>query len=217
MTSPKIYPLGDSALVCEAPAPATLECQRRIWALADAARLWPNIVEVVPGMNNLTLVFDPLQTEQTALALTLKTAWDEALEADVGTTEIEIPVRYGGTDGPDLAALAKHLKLGIDELVKRHTQADYIVFFLGFQPGFAYLGGLDPTLNAPRHPKPRLEVPAGSVGIGGEQTGIYPAVSPGGWQLLGRTDVKLFDPARNPPTLMQPGDHVRFTALEVLA
>ncbi|KQR80025.1 allophanate hydrolase [Burkholderia sp. Leaf177] len=217
MTSPKIYPLGDSALVCEAPAPATLECQRRIWALADAARLWPNIVEVVPGMNNLTLVFDPLQTEQTALALTLKTAWDEALEADVGTTEIEIPVRYGGTDGPDLAALAKHLKLSIDELVKRHTQADYIVFFLGFQPGFAYLGGLDPTLNAPRHPKPRLEVPAGSVGIGGEQTGIYPAVSPGGWQLLGRTDVKLFDPARNPPTLMQPGDHVRFTALEVLA
>lgn len=217
MTSPKIHPLGDSALVCEAPAPATLECQRRIWALADAARLWPNIVEVVPGMNNLTLVFDPLQTEQTALALQLKTAWDEALEADVGTTEIEIPVRYGGTDGPDLAALAKHLKLSIDELVKRHTQADYIVFFLGFQPGFAYLGGLDPTLNAPRHPKPRLEVPAGSVGIGGEQTGIYPAVSPGGWQLLGRTDIKLFDPARNPPTLMQPGDHVRFTALEVLA
>ncbi|AMM15209.1 allophanate hydrolase [Burkholderia sp. PAMC 28687] len=217
MTPPKIHPLGDTALVCEAPAPATLECQRRMWALADAARLWPHVVEVVPGMNNLTLVFDPLQLEQTDLAQQLKSAWDEALEADVGTTEIEIPVRYGGADGPDLASLAKHLKLDIDELVKRHTQADYIVFFLGFQPGFAYLGGLDPTLNAPRHAKPRLEVPAGSVGIGGEQTGIYPAVSPGGWQLLGRTDVKLFDPARNPPTLMQPGDHVRFTALEVLA
>lgn len=217
MTSPKIHPLGDSALVCEAPAPATLECQRRMWALADAARLWTHIVEVVPGMNNLTLVFDPLHLEPTGLAQQLKNAWDEAHEADVGTTEIEIPVRYGGADGPDLASLAKHLKLGIDELVKRHTQADYIVFFLGFQPGFAYLGGLDPTLHAPRRAKPRLEVPAGSVGIGGEQTGIYPAASPGGWQLLGRTDVKLFDPARNPPTLMQPGDHVRFTALEVLA
>jgi KipI family sensor histidine kinase inhibitor len=168
-------------------------------------------------MNNLTLVFDPLQLEQDDLALQLKNAWDEAAEVDVGTAEIEIPVHYGGADGPDLAALAKQLNLSVDELVKRHTQADYIVFFLGFQPGFAYLGGLDPTLHAPRHPKPRLEVPAGSVGIGGEQTGIYPAVSPGGWQLLGRTDLKLFDPARNPPTLMQPGDRVRFTALEVLA
>src|ERR1700712_3294782 len=173
MTSPKIHPLGDTALVCEAPAPATLECQRRMWALADAARLWPHVVEVVPGMNNLTLVFDPLQLEQTDLALQLKNAWDEALEADVGTTEIEIPVRYGGADGPELASLAKNLKLSIEELVNRHPQADYIVFFLGFQPGFAYLGGLDPTLNAPRHSKPRLEVPAGSGGIGGGATGGF--------------------------------------------
>ncbi|MGV7247243.1 carboxyltransferase domain-containing protein, partial [Caballeronia sp. M23-90] len=87
------------------------------------------------------------------------------MEADVGTTEIEIPVRYGGADGPDLASLAKHLKLDIDELVKRHTQADYIVFFLGFQPGFAYLGGLDPTLNAPRHAKPLLEADVGTTEI----------------------------------------------------
>jgi KipI family sensor histidine kinase inhibitor len=217
MTPPKIHPLGDTALVCEAPPPATLECQRRMWALADAARLWPHVVEVVPGMNNLTLVFDPLQADSADLAQQMKNTWEQAAEVDVGTAEIEIPVRYGGADGPDLASLAKSLNLSIDELVKRHTQADYIVFFLGFQPGFAYLGGLDPALHAPRHPKPRLEVPAGSVGIGGEQTGIYPAVSPGGWQLLGRTDLKLFDPARNPPTLMQPGDHVRFTALEVLA
>jgi 5-oxoprolinase (ATP-hydrolysing) subunit B len=217
MTPPKIHPLGDTALVCEAPPPATLECQRRMWALAEAARMWPHVVEVVPGMNNLTLVFDPLQLEQNDLAEQLKSAWDEASEADMGTAEIEIPVHYGGVDGPDLATLAKQLNLSIEELVKRHTQADYIVFFLGFQPGFAYLGGLDPTLHAPRHPKPRMEVPAGSVGIGGEQTGIYPAASPGGWQLLGRTDLKLFDPARNPPTLMQPGDRVRFTALEVLA
>ena len=101
--------------------------------------------------------------------------------------------------------------------MKRHTQAEYVVFFLGFQPGFAYMGGLDRTLHMPRRAEPRLEVPAGSVGIGGEQTGIYPAASPGGWQLLGRTDLKLFDPARNPPTLMQPGDRVRFKALEVLA
>jgi KipI family sensor histidine kinase inhibitor len=217
MTSPRIFPLGDNALVCEAAPPATIECQRRMWALADAARLWPHVVEVVPGMNNVTIVFDPLQADSAALAQQLETTWKLEVTADVGTTEIEIPVHYGGVDGPDLADLAQRLNLSVDEVVKRHTQAEYIVYFLGFQPGFAYLGGLDPSLHAPRRAEPRLEVPAGSVGIGGAQTGIYPAASPGGWQLLGRTDLKLFDPARNPPTLMQPGDRVRFVALEVLA
>jgi 5-oxoprolinase (ATP-hydrolysing) subunit B len=217
MTIPRIFSLGDTALVCEAPPPATIECQRRMWALADAARLWPHVVEVVPGMNNLTLVFDPLQAASGELARLLAQAWEEAAQADVGSADVEIPVHYGGAAGPDLTSLAKLLGMGIDEVVKRHTQADYIVFFLGFQPGFAYLGGLDPKLHAPRHADPRMEVPAGTVGIGGEQTGIYPAVSPGGWQLLGRTDLALFDPARNPPTLLQPGDRVRFKALEVLA
>jgi 5-oxoprolinase (ATP-hydrolysing) subunit B len=217
MTRPRIHPLGDTALVCEAPPPATLECQRRMWALADSARLWPHVVEVVPGMNNLTIVFDPLEADYESLAGQLDSGWDTVAETDAATMEIEIPVHYGGADGPDLAALARHVGLSVDEVVKRHTQAEYVVFFLGFQPGFAYMGGLDRTLHMPRRAAPRLEVPAGSVGIGGEQTGIYPAASPGGWQLLGRTDLKLFDPARNPPTLMQPGDRVRFKALEVLA
>ena len=217
MTRPHIHPLGDTALVCTAAPPATLDCQRRIWALAEHARLLPHVVEVVPGMNNLTIVFDPLEADYESLATQLETGWDAAQETDMQSAEIEIPVRYGGADGPDLAALAKHAGLSVDDVVKRHTQAEYIVFFLGFQPGFAYLGGLDPALAMPRRPEPRLEVPAGSVGIGGAQTGIYPAASPGGWQLLGRTELKLFDPARNPPTLMQPGDRVRFKALEVRA
>jgi len=215
MTRPRIHSLGDAALVCEAAPPATLDCQRRIWALAERARLMPHVVEVVPGMNNLTIVFDPLVADYETLAAELESAWDAAEPTDMDSAEIEIPVHYGGADGPDLAALAKHTGFSIDEVVKRHTQAEYVVFFLGFQPGFAYLGGLDPALAMPRHAEPRLEVPAGSVGIGGAQTGIYPAASPGGWQLLGRTELKLFDPARNPPTLMQPGDRVRFTALEV--
>ncbi|KXV07047.1 allophanate hydrolase [Caballeronia megalochromosomata] len=217
MTRPRIHPLGDSALVCEAAPPATLDCQRRIWALAERARLMPHVVEVVPGMNNLTIVFDPLAADYETLATQLESGWDAAEAIDQDSAEIEIPVRYGGADGPDLAALAKHTGLSVDEVVKRHTEAEYIVFFLGFQPGFAYLGGLDPALAMPRRAEPRLEVPAGSVGIGGAQTGIYPAASPGGWQLLGRTELKLFDPARNPPTLMQPGDRVRFTVLEVRA
>ncbi|SAL58667.1 allophanate hydrolase subunit 1 [Caballeronia terrestris] len=217
MTRPRIHPLGDTALVCEASPPATLDCQRRMWALADSARLWPHVVEVVPGMNNLTIVFDPLSADYESLAQQLDDGWDTVADADTGSAEIEIPVRYGGADGPDLATLAKHVGLSVDEVVKRHTQAEYVVFFLGFQPGFAYMGGLDTSLHMPRRAEPRLEVPAGSVGIGGAQTGIYPAVSPGGWQLLGRTELKLFDPTRNPPTLMQPGDRVRFTALEVRA
>jgi KipI family sensor histidine kinase inhibitor len=92
-----------------------------------------------------------------------------------------------------------------------------VVFFLGFQPGFAYMGGLEKALHTPRRSSPRVEVPAGSVGIGGEQTGIYPATSPGGWQLIGRTSVPLFDPARSPPTLLQPGDRVRFTVAGITA
>ena len=121
---------------------------------------------------------------------------------------------YGGEHGPDLQVVADHAGLSVEEVVRRHAGAEYVVFFIGFQPGFAYLGGLDPTLHTPRRDAPRLEVPAGSVAIGGAQTGIYPAASPGGWQLIGRTASTLFDPARNPPALLQPGDRVRFTIVE---
>jgi KipI family sensor histidine kinase inhibitor len=215
MTEPRIYPFGDSALVCEAPAPATLACQERIWALAQAARAWPHVVEIVPGMNNLTIVFDPLSADMDGLARQMAAAWERAVGLKASTREVEIPVYYGGEDGPDLQAVAAHTGLSVDEVVRRHASAEYIVFFLGFQPGFAYLGGLDPALETPRRAAPRLEVPAGSVGIGGAQTGIYPAASPGGWQLIGRTRLALFDPARDPPTLLQSGDRVRFTVAEV--
>lgn len=216
MTEPRIYPFGDSALVCEAPPPATLACQERMWALASAVREWADVIEVVPGMNNLTIVFDPLRGDIDALAIDLAQAWERAVGVKPSTREIDIPVRYGGEDGPDLQAVADYAGLSVDEVVKRHAKAEYTVFFLGFQPGFAYLGGLDPSLHMPRRAVPRLEVPAGSVGIGGEQTGIYPAASPGGWQLIGRTAATLFDPGLAAPTLLQPGDRVRFTALEVV-
>ncbi|HZZ10686.1 MAG TPA: 5-oxoprolinase subunit PxpB [Paraburkholderia sp.] len=211
MSQPRIFPLGDTALVCEAPPPATLDCQRRVWAAAEAARDWPHVLEVVPGMNNLTLVFDPLEADQAALISQLQAAWNAVGDAPAPGREVEIPVQYGGEFGPDLHAVADHTGLTVREVVQRHAAGEYVVFFLGFQPGFAYMGGLEQALHAPRKASPRLEVPAGSVGIGGEQTGIYPAVSPGGWQLIGRTEIALFDPARRPPTLLQPGDRVRFT------
>ncbi|TKC78207.1 5-oxoprolinase subunit PxpB [Trinickia terrae] len=211
MSQPRIYPFGDCALVCEAPPPATLDCQRRIWAAAEAARHWPHVLEVVPGMNNLTLVFDPLATGSEALAAELAAAMEREPDASAAGREVEVPVQYGGEFGPDLLAVAEHTGLTPDEVVERHAAGDYTVFFLGFQPGFAYMGGLAEALHTPRRAAPRLEVPAGSVGIGGAQTGIYPAAAPGGWQLIGRTALTLFDPARTPPTLLQPGDRVRFT------
>ncbi|MBS6361965.1 5-oxoprolinase subunit PxpB [Burkholderia sp.] len=217
MTHPRIYPLGDAALVCEVPPPATLDCQRRIWAMATVARAWAHVFDVVPGMNNLTIVFDPLAVTADALTPALRDAWETADIEHADGREIEIPVEYGGEGGPDLQAVAEHTGLPADEVVARHAACEYVVFFLGFQPGFAYLGGLDETLHTPRRAAPRLEVPAGSVGIGGAQTGIYPARSPGGWQLIGRTTCVLFDPSRQPPTLLLPGDRVRFTIAEIHA
>ena len=216
MTSARIQPLGDAALVCmpAAGASLTLACQSRVWAVAAAAWTWPQVVDVVPGMNNLTIAFDPLAADVDALTAQLAQAWDEASEtASSADRVVEIPVRYGGADGPDLDEVARHTGLSVDKVVELHERAEYTVFFLGFQPGFAYLGGLDPRLETPRRAEPRTAVAPGSVGIGGAQTGIYPAASPGGWQLIGRTDAVLFDASRAQPSLLQPGDRVRFKAV----
>jgi len=211
MTASRIFTLGDRAIVCESDPPATLDCQSRVWQVARIAQAWPHVIDVVPGMNNVTLVFDPLTADADALAARLRAAWDKAEPSAAAGRLVEIPVRYGGEFGPDLDAVAQHTGLSAHEVVERHAGGDYIVFFLGFQPGFCYIGGLDASLYTPRRAAPRLEVPAGSVGIGGEQTGIYPAAAPGGWQLIGRTDTVLFDPLKQPPTALQPGDRVRFS------
>lgn len=216
-SSARIYPLGDEALVCESPPPATLDVQRRVWAVAALVRDWPQVREVVPGMNNLTILFDPLTADPDALAAELAAAWRDTDVTETAGRDVDIPVEYGGEFGPDLADVATHAKLTVQQVVERHAAGQYIVFFDGFQPGFAYLGGLDAALHTPRRKEPRLAVPAGSVGIGGEQTGIYPTASPGGWQLIGRTTLALFDPSRNPPALLLPGDRVRFTIAGVHA
>lgn len=281
MTSFEIFELGDHALVATALGSVSFETQQRIWQLADVARGWPEVEEAIPGMNNLTLVFDPLSTPIDALRRKLERLYtpvgpdakrgaqagakpETGIEADAEADPetgaetdaeagpeadaeasagieasadaaadavedsdqdgdavmavappppgrlVEIPVHYGGSDGPDIDAVAKHTGLSVDALIERHSAAEYTVYFLGFQPGFAYLGGLDPALATPRRKDPRVTVPAGSVGIGGEQTGVYPTASPGGWQLIGRTSAVLFDPNRDPPSLLEPGDRVRF-------
>ncbi len=202
-----IRPLGEAALCCAVGGPITLEHQQRVWQLAAALAQNGSVLSVIPGMNNLTLSFDPLRTEAEALAQAALALWKQPLRKQAAGRLVEIPVRY---DGPDLGDVADHCELSADEVVRRHAAAEYVVYFIGFQPGFAYLGGLDESLHTPRRAEPRTAVPAGSVGIGGAQTGIYPLATPGGWQLIGRTALPLFDPQAEPPTLLASGDRVRF-------
>lgn len=212
----RLHALGDAALLCELPPPATLSAQQRIWALAREASAWPDVQEVLPGMNNLTLLFDPQQVDAGELELRVLTLWPGlAAEAEGTGRWVEIPVDYGGAHGPDLHDVARHTGLSPAEVVRRHAAGEYVVYLLGFLPGFAFMGGLAPELHTPRRREPRTAVPARAVGIGGAQTGIYPLDSPGGWQLIGRTSLTLFDPAAEPPTLLQPGDRVRFVPQSV--
>ena len=212
---PRLHLLGDAALLCELPAPATLVQQQRIWALAALAQRWPGVGEVLPGMNNLTLTFDPTAIDLDALMARVLDAWPRLSAKAVEGRLVEIPVAYGGEHGPDLADVAAHTGFTPAEVVRRHSGGEYVVYLLGFLPGFAFMGGLAPELATPRRAEPRTAVPARSVGIGGEQTGIYPLVSPGGWQLIGRTSLELFDPAAESPTLLRPGDRVRFVVESV--
>jgi inhibitor of KinA len=128
---------------------------------------------------------------------------------------VELPVCYGGEFGPDLATVAEHAKLSPEEVIKRHCAGNYLVYLVGFSPGFAYLGGLAKELATPRHATPRPRVPAGSIGIGGEQTGVYPVSTPGGWNLIGRTPLRLFLPEQDPPVMLRAGDRVKFRAISM--
>ena len=215
MNQPRLHSLGDAALLCELPPPATLAQQQQIWALANEALQWPAVQEALPGMNNLTLMFDPARIDAAELEMQVLAAWPQLAAAAIEGRTIEIPVAYGGEQGPDLADVAAHTGFTPAEVVRRHAAGEYVVYLLGFLPGFAFMGGLPPELATPRRAEPRVAVPARSVGIGGAQTGVYPLVSPGGWQLIGRTSLEMFDPAAAEPTLLRPGDRVRFVVESV--
>lgn len=214
----RILPMGDRALVIEFGDTSSIELSARIAAAAYRLRGSPppGVLDVVPAYTTLTLHFDPASigsgnTPFEALAEQIS-AWlnDEPATAAPPSRMVEIPVCYGGAFGEDLEALARQHGLSTADVIAIHSGAEYTVHMLGFVPGFAYLGGLDPRLFTPRRSAPRLRVPAGTLGIGGEQTGIYPLEAPGGWQLIGRTPLRLFTPQREPPCLLTAGDRVRF-------
>lgn len=195
--------------------PVVNERVRRMAALVAAVQ-HPAIEAVVPAYCTLGLQYDPDVITWAALLDLLQGCEQRLAEAEVPEARVvEIPVCYGDAFGPDLETVAVHAGLGPDEVIRLHSGADYRIYAIGFAPGFCYLGGLDQRIHAPRLTTPRLQVPAGSVGIAGGQTGVYPSASPGGWQLIGRTPLRLFDPDRQPPIPYQPGDTIRFRPIAV--
>ncbi len=210
MQKARCYLLGERAAVLELEPPLSLESQKRIWSLTTRLREYPNVAEVIPGMNNITLLLSIPQADPVEALEKLQQWWEESESAQPEVRHIDIPVIYGGAEGPDLEEVARLHNLTARQTVELHSSAEYVVYFLGFQPGFGYLGGLPDALHTPRRAVPRVKVPQGSVGIGGSHTGVYPLASPGGWQIIGNTPLALFDPQASSSTLLRPGDSVRF-------
>lgn len=186
--------------------------QARLLALAGSLAGCAGVEDVVPGMNNLMVTFDPLAVDVREIEHRLVEGWRSAVGSGAGGRLHDIPVVYGG---PDIEAFANGLGLSLDEIVERHSGALYRVAAIGAMPGFPYLSGLDPALSTPRRAVPRQGVPKGAVIVGGGQAGIMPIKAPSGWHILGHTDFVLFDPHRASPATLKPGDTVRFTVAGV--
>lgn len=208
---------GDSALTIEFEPRIDPVINARAIALADAmaAAQFAGVRDVVPTYRSVTIYFDPVRTDYDALVSRVeREAANPAPGVAAPREPISIPVCYGGDFGPDLAGIAASAGMTERDVVGLHTKRTYRVFMLGFVPGFAYLGSVDDRIAVRRHPSPRVRVPAGSVGIAGAQTGIYPTDTPGGWQIVGRTPLRPFDLHRADPFLVKPGDLVKFSAID---
>jgi len=208
---------GDSALVIEFGDEINQEVNRKVHALADALgkSSLPGLGEAVPTYRSLLIHYDPLCLscdEVKAFVLEVLQKCEE--KSPPKARVVEIPVVYGGEFGPDIEFVAEHNGLSVEKVISLHSGVTYTVYMLGFTPGFAYLGGMPEAIATPRLETPRTLVPAGSVGIAGEQAGIYPIATPGGWRLIGRTPLKFFGPERDPPTLLKAGDLVRFVPMD---
>ncbi|HVQ32201.1 MAG TPA: 5-oxoprolinase subunit PxpB, partial [Vicinamibacteria bacterium] len=214
----RIRPVGDAALTVELGDVVDPVLNARVRALDRAllARPFHGFLESVPTHRSLLVCFDPSRIAFAEASLALSAIETQASGSEDPSALHEIPVRYGGEDGPDLEAVAQRAGLTAREVVELHAGREYTAFMLGFLPGFAYLGLLPEILDTPRLETPRVRVHAGSVGVAGRLTGVYPAAVPGGWSLIGRASTRLFDPRSDPPTLISPGDRVRFVAVDRL-
>jgi inhibitor of KinA len=222
----EITPLGDCAVLVrltenfEADPEAALERVLAAQQTLAAAKI-PGVIELAPAYTTVALFYDPIRAIEAGAPVEAIFSWFEQRIRDaisnaenvsahsIPTTTVEIPVCYATEFAFDLDEVARRAGLDPNEVIALHSGTEYRVHCVGFTPGFPFLGGLPPKLAAPRRETPRTEIPAGSVGIGGKQTGIYPVKSPGGWNIIGRTPLRLFDPQRNPPVLLRAGDRVR--------
>lgn len=213
----KLLTAGDSSILLQFGNTIDPAINRKIAATVQLMREQHinGVTDVIPAFCSLLINYDPrvISYEQ------IKRRMEALVKIDVtaGDTRkrvFEIPVCYGGEYGPDIQNIADHAGLSVEEVIQIHTSRDYLIYMLGFLPGFTYLGGLDERIHTPRLANPRIRIPAGSVGIGGSQTGIYPMDSPGGWQLMGMTPVKTYDPGREVPILVEAGDYIRFVAID---
>lgn len=214
---PLFFPAGDLALVVELGDAISTEINRKVRSLTDALEEGsiPGVFDFLPTYRSVLVYYDPLIVTSGEVQDGIERLLQSAEITDTGMRHVvHIPTLYGGEMGPDIAFVAEHNGIDEQEVIRIHSGADYLVYMMGFSPGFAYLGGLDERLATPRLQSPRTEIPAGAVGIAETQTGVYPMASPGGWQLIGRTPLKLFDPTRERPVLLGAGDYVRFVPIE---
>jgi inhibitor of KinA len=213
---PRYLPAGDAALVVEFGDRIDEAINRRVHLLAHvlAQDPVPGLGEAVPTYRSLLVHYDPLQLGYGDVARLVRDRLGRMEDLRLPQPRlVEVPTLYGGEFGPDIAFVARHNGISVAEVIRIHSGVDYPVYMLGFTPGFPYLGGVAAAIAAPRLETPRSRVPAGSVGIAGRQTGIYPIESPGGWRIIGRTPLALFDPYRDPPALLAAGDRVRFLSI----
>jgi 5-oxoprolinase (ATP-hydrolysing) subunit B len=215
--APAFSLLGTTAALFEPSGTVlSLETQQRIWSLAHEAQEWPEVLEAVPGMNNLMLAFAKPPRDIAALRDRLTAAWTAARPMTLQGRVIELPVIYGGEHGPHMGDVVAHTGLRIDDIVELHSSPIYSVYALGSHPGYCYLGGMDPRIATPRRKVPVLSIPGGAVSIGGFQTGVSASAGPSGWNTIGSTNMVFFDPEREVPALLQPGDSIRFRVQKVI-
>jgi 5-oxoprolinase (ATP-hydrolysing) subunit B len=206
--TPNFRRIGETAITVDCAVGNSIQAQ--LWAFARSVRARPNVCEAVVGAGNCTVLFARDAFDARAAIDELKRVWNGVRADEASARTFEIPVTY---DGEDLAEVARSCGLREDEVAALHAGAECTVAFVGFQPGFAYIDGLDARLHLPRRAEPRTRVPAGAVAIAGAQSAVYPFASPGGWHIIGTTQLRMFDPQREPAALLQPGDRVRFVSV----
>jgi inhibitor of KinA len=209
--------MGDRSLLVELGDKISPEVNRRVRELFVTLEKNPvkGVLETIPAYRSLLIIYDPLITNTMLLQHQIEDLQKKSEVIDIPEPNtVEIPVAYGGEFGPDLEWVARYHNIGVEEVIQLHAGTTYRVYMIGFTPGFPYMGELPERLGTPRRQTPRTTIPEGSVAIAQRQTGIYPVESPGGWHILGRTPIKLFNPLQIPPTLLEMGDLVRFSPIE---